>query len=73
MYPCEEAAEAFLAEENHFVEEHNAWCAEERGRLAGVKVRGRAVQVALVVDSLGPWAARKAWCGFSPKQVMERN
>lgn len=32
------AAEAFLAEENHFIREHNAWCVEERGRLAGVRV-----------------------------------
>lgn len=33
-----EAAEAFLAEENHFVAEHNAWCTEQRAGLAGVEV-----------------------------------
>ena len=33
-----EACEAFLAEENHFVAEHNAWCAEEKSRIAGVRV-----------------------------------
>ena len=39
QHPCLAAAiEAFLLDENHFVAEHNAWCAEERGQLAGVRV-----------------------------------